>query len=95
MSKFTASFLRGASLINPDSIEITDGFVVFKKRKLYLIGYDTIIMKFSFISSVEINTGIIGTNIIIQSFGGGIITGHRFTLEDALEIERLIKEQTN
>ena len=86
MSKFTASFLRGANPINPDSIEITDGFVVFKKRKLYLIGYDTIIMKFSFISSVEINTGIIGANIIIQSFGGGTITGHRFTLENALEI---------
>jgi hypothetical protein len=61
MSKFIASFLRGASPINPDIIEVTDQFVIFKKRKLYLIGYDSILIPFTKISSVEINTGIIGT----------------------------------
>jgi hypothetical protein len=93
MTKFIASFLRGASPINPEMIEITDQFVIYKKRRIYLIGYDTILMLFSKISSIEINSGIIGTDIIIHSFGLGTIEGHRFALNDAKEIKRLVEER--
>jgi len=93
MTKFIASFLRGASPINPDMIEVIEQFVIYKKRRIYLIGYDSISMPFSKISSIEINTDIIGTNIIIHGFGLGTIEGHRFSLNDAKEIRRLIEEQ--
>ncbi|MGA3013857.1 MAG: PH domain-containing protein [Bacteroidales bacterium] len=93
MSKFIASFLRGASPINPDTIEITDNSVIFKKLKIYLLGYDTIVIPFSKISSVELNSSLIGTNITIKSFGEGTIEGHRFSLSDAKEMKRLIEEQ--
>ena len=91
MPLFTAAITRGANPINPDTIEITDRFVVYKKRRIYLIGYDKIVIPFSKIASVEIDTGIIGTNITIQSYGLGTITAHRFTLDDANEIKRLIE----
>jgi len=91
MSVFKAAFTRGASPINPDIIEVTDQFVIYKKRRIYLIGYDKIMIPFSKISSVEINTGIIGTDIIIRSFGEGIITAHRFALNDAKEIKQVIE----
>ena len=91
MPLFKAAITRGASLINPDTIEITDNTVIYKKRRIYLIGYDTILIPFSKISSVEINTGVIGTDIIIRSFGEGIITGHRFALNDAKEIKQVIE----
>ncbi|MEI6749174.1 MAG: hypothetical protein WCM93_08440, partial [Bacteroidota bacterium] len=81
MPLFTAAITRGASPINPDTIEITDRFVVYKKRRIYLIGYDTISIPISKISSVEINTGLIGSDITIQSFGEGTIAAHRFTLQ--------------
>ena len=84
---------RGGSLINPDIIEIRDRFVIFKKRKKYLIGYDTILIPFSKISTVEIDSGFIGTEITIHSFGLGTITAHRFTLMDAKEIKRLIENR--
>ena len=93
MTKFRAAITRGASPINPDMVEITDQFVIYKKRRIYLIGYDTILTPFSKISSVEINTGIIGTDITIKSFGEGIIVGHRFSLCDAKEIKRLIEKR--
>ena len=93
MTKFIASFLRGASPINPEMVEITDQFVIYKKRKIYLIGYDSILMPLSKISSVELNTSLIGTDIIIHSFGLGTIEGHRFTLNDSKEIKRLIEER--
>ena len=93
MPKFTASFIRGASPINPDTIEITDKYVIYKKRRVYLIGYDKVVIPFSKISSVEINTGIIGTEITITSFGEGIIHAKPFSLNDAEEIKQLIEKQ--
>jgi hypothetical protein len=93
MTKFIASFLRGASPINPDMIEVIEQFVIYKKRRIYLIGYDSISMPFSKISSIEINTDIIGTDITIHSFGEGTIIGHQFSLNDAKEMKRLIEEQ--
>ena len=93
MTLFKGSIIRGASPINPDTIEISDRFVVFKKRRSYLIGYDTIMIPFSKISSIEINTGIIGTEITIFSFGEETITAHHFALKDAKEIKRLIENQ--
>lgn len=93
MTKFIASFLRGASPINPDTLEITDNSVIFKKRRIYLIGYDTILIPFSKVSSVELNTGVIGTDITIHSFGEGTIVGHCFTLEDGKAIKQMIENQ--
>ncbi len=92
MPLFTAAITRGANPINPDTIEIADRFVIYKKRRIYLIGYDKIVIPFSKIASIEIETGLIGTKITIRSFGLGTITAHPFTLEDANEIKRLIEQ---
>ena len=92
MPLFTAAITRGASIINPDTIEVTDKLVVYKKRRVYLIGYDKISIPLSKVSSIEVDTGIIGTNITIRSFGEGIITGHNFTISDAREIKNLIEQ---
>ena len=92
MPQFTAAITRGASIINPDTIEITDKLVIYKKRRIYLIGYDKIVIPLSKVSSIEVDTGIIGTDITIRSFGEGIITGHNFTINDAKEIKNLIEQ---
>ena len=93
MSKFSASFIRGASPINPDTIEVTDKYVIYKKRRRYLIGYDQVIVPINKISSVEINSGLIGSDITITSFGEGIIHGKCFSLSDAEEIKQLIESK--
>lgn len=93
MPLFTSAITRGANPINPDTIEITDNSVIFKKRRIYLIGYDKIIIPFSKIASIEIDTGVIGTRITIHSFGLGTITAHPFSLHDANEIKRLIEKK--
>ena len=91
MPLFTAAITRGANPINPDTIEITDRFVIYKKRRIYLIGYDRISIPFSKIASIELNSGIIGTNITIHSNGLSSIYAHPFTLNDANEIIQLIE----
>ena len=93
MTKYKASFIRGASPINPDTIELSDEFVVFKKRRIYLIGYDQVVIPIKKISSVEINSGLIGTEITITSFGEGVIHGYPFRLSDAVEIKRFIEDR--
>jgi len=93
MSKFKASFIRGANPINPDTIEVTDMSVIYKKRRIYLIGYDQVVIPLTKISSVEINSGLIGTDITITSLGEGIIHAYHFRLSDAAEIKRLIEKK--
>jgi hypothetical protein len=93
MSLFKGSILRGSSPINPDTIEVTDDSVIYKKRRIYLIGYDKVIIPFSKISSFEINTDIIGTIITIHSFGLGTIIGHKFSLKDSNKIKQLIEDK--
>lgn len=91
MAKFVASFIRGASIINPDTIEVDDTNVVYKKRRIYLVGYDQITIPIAKVSSIEIDSAIIGTDITITSLGEGIIHAHRFSIWDAKEIKRLIE----
>ena len=92
MPPFKAAISRGANLIYPDTIEIVDRLVFFKKRRAYLVGYDKIVIPMSKVSSIEIDSGMISTTLTIRSIGEGIITGHNFTLSDANEIERLIQQ---
>ena len=93
MTLFKGSVLRGSSIINPDTIEVTENSIIYKKRRIYLIGYDKVIIPFSNISSIEINTDIIGTVITIHSFGLGTIIGRRFSLKDSNRIKQLIEEK--
>jgi len=55
MALFKAAVTRGANPINPDTIEITGRSVIYKKRRIYLIGYDTIVIPFSKISKKGIS----------------------------------------
>ena len=93
MPVFRSSVTRGGSLINPDMVEINNRFVVFKKRKKYLIGYDTILIPMAKISSVELDVHAIGVAITITSFGAGRIFAEHFSLDDAKEIKRLIENR--
>lgn len=93
MPLFKSAITRGGSVINPDMIEINDRFVVFKKRKKYLIGYDTILIPFKKVASVELDVHAIGVAITITSFGAARIFAEHFSLEDAKEIKRLIENK--
>jgi hypothetical protein len=93
MPIFKAAITRGAVPIIRDIIEISDKLVEFRKRKVNLIGFYKVVMPITKVSFVELNAGIIGTDITIHSFGLGTIEGHRFALTDAKEIKRLIEEK--
>jgi len=91
--KFTSAITRGGSVLTPDIIIVDNDSVTYKKRNKYLINVDTITVPISKISSVELDTSLWGTDIIIKTFGAGEIIGKKFTKSDAKEIRSLIQER--
>lgn len=90
---FKSAVTRGGNVLTPDIIEIHDDVVVYKKRNKILIGFDTITVPISKITSVSLNTSLWGTDIIIRSQGEDVIVGRKFTKSDAREIKKLIEER--
>lgn len=90
--KFKSAVSRFGSILTPDVIIISDDGVTFRKRHKNLITVDEKTIQYSRISSVEINTSLIGTTIKINSNGGcgDDIVAHKFTLSDAKEIKKII-----
>ena len=89
--KFKSAISRFGSILTPDIIIISEDSVTYKKRHKNLITVDEKTIQYSKISSVEINTSIIGTTIKINSNGGcgNDIIAHKFTLSDAKQITPL------
>ena len=92
MPLFKAAIKKITPLV-PEMIEITDHYVIYKKRKIYFLGYDTTAIPISKIHSIEINANVTSTELIIQSVDDDIIKARRFALEDTLEIKLLIESQ--
>lgn len=91
--RFKSAITRGGSILTPDIIIIDNVSVTYRKRNKHLINVDSITVHISKISSVELDTSIWGTNIIIKTFGSGEIIGKRFSKSDAQEVKRLIQER--
>ena len=90
---FKSAITRGGGILTPDVIIIDNDSISYKRRNQYLINVDSITVQISKISSVELDTSLLGTDIIIKTFGAGEIIGKKFTKSDAKEIRKLIKER--
>jgi hypothetical protein len=91
--KFRSAITRGGPILTPEWIIIDEKTVTYRKRNRYLIDFDTITIPISKISSIEVHTGLIGSEIVIKSFGEGEIVTNKFTKSDAHEIKRLLQER--
>jgi hypothetical protein len=91
--EFKSAVTRGGAVLTPDTIVVTADKVIYRKRNKFLINKDSTTIPISRVSSVELDTSILGTDITIKSYGQGVIIGSKFTKADALEIQRLIYER--
>ncbi len=90
--EFKSAITRGGNAILPETINVTDYDVTWKRRNKTLISSDSISIPVNSISSVEIDTSLIGTTIKIKSQGQGEIIASNFTASDANEIKKLINQ---
>ncbi|MFA5574411.1 MAG: hypothetical protein WC994_05085 [Brumimicrobium sp.] len=91
--RFRSAITRGGSILTPDIIEIKKHYLIYRKRNKYLINVDSTSIPISKIASVELDTSIWGTDIIVHPFGSNQIICRRFSLSDARKVKRLIEER--
>ena len=88
---FTASRLTEGNRFFPTSIEVTDTAVT--RRKKSWLSRSEISIHLQRVASVRINTGLVWSDILIESIGGGDpITSHGHTKRDAIRIKTLIEQ---
>jgi len=87
---FQASRWTRGNLLFPTIIEVSDKAVTRRKRSW--LSRDEISMSISKIASVHIKTGLIWSNILIESSGGtDPLTSHGHQKDDAERIKELIE----
>lgn len=90
---FKQSITRFGSILRPDSITITDTMFIWGKRDKNLISKDSKSFELHKITSVEIDSSLWGTDMIIRTLAGDKLKVEKFTLADAEEIKSLIEER--
>src|SRR5437763_15755419 len=87
---FKASRWTKGNLFFPTYIEVSDKAVTRRKRTLFIKDEES--MSITKVASVHIKTGVIWSNIIIESSGGSDpITSHGHRKADAQRIKQLIE----
>ena len=87
---FKASRWTRGNFIFPTVIEVTDKSVVRHKRSLF--SRDEMSISISKVASVHIKTGMIWSDVLIESTGGSDpVTSHGHTKSDARRIRELIE----
>jgi hypothetical protein len=92
MTEITFTALRISnkeSILFPDKISFDEKNVEYYKGQI--IGYEKMTIKRQNIASVFINSGLLFSNIVIQTFGGGYFQASGFSNKDAKTIESILK----
>ena len=88
---FHASRWTKGNLLFPTIIEVTDKAVTRRKRSWF--SQDEMSMAISKVASVHIKTGMVWSDILIESSGGSDpMTSHGHTKPDAQRIKQLIED---
>jgi hypothetical protein len=88
---FQASRWTRGNLLFPTVIEVTDKAVVRRKRSWF--SRDEISMSIFKVASVHIKTGMVWSDILIESSGGSDpLASHGHTKADAQRIKELVEE---
>jgi hypothetical protein len=88
---FQASRLTQGNFLFPTVIEVTDKAVVRRKRSWFSV--DEISISIQKVASVQIKTGLLWSDILIESSGGSNpLASHGHTKGDARRIKELIED---
>jgi hypothetical protein len=88
---FQASRFTRGNFLFPTVIEVTDKAVIRRKRSWF--SRDEMSISITKVASVHIKTGIIWSDILIESTGGtDPLASHEHKKEDARRIRELIEE---
>lgn len=90
METFQASRWTRGNFLFPTVIEVTDKAIIRRKRKWFSV--DEINISLAKVASVHIKTGLIWSEILIESSGGSDpLSSHGHTKADAQRINELVQ----
>lgn len=88
-----SSFTRGGNIITPEHLSIDDKYVRWRKNmgisRLFMASTNITVLR-SKIVGIEVVNKIIGSDIIISTFGDITIRATCFTAEDAKQIRDIL-----
>ena len=88
---FKASRWTKGNLFFPTYLEVTDKSITRRKRSLFSV--DEMSMSLTKVASVHIHTGLVWSEILIESSGGtDPIKSHGHTKADAIRIKQLVED---
>lgn len=88
---FKASRWTKGNLFFPTYLEVSDKSITRRKRTLFSV--DEMTMSLTKVASVHIHTGLIWSDILIESSGGtDPITSHGHSKTDAVRIKQLVED---
>lgn len=91
--KFTSDITRLGPILTPYVLEIDDCIVRYSRRNKNLLNKDAMSMSISNIAAVKVQSSILGTNLIISSFGGEDIIIRKMNIQDAYRAEEIINSK--
>ena len=94
--QFSSAVTRFGPILTPEKLIINDQFVIWSQNKgatsLFLASSKIIIPR-NTISAIELDGGLVGTDVYIFSFGGQHIRCKNFTISDAKAIKHILTSQ--
>lgn len=91
--KFTSDITRFGPILTPYVLEINDDYIRYSKRNKNLLNKDKKSMAIDQISEIEVNSSLLGTNLIIRGYGESQIIIKRMNIQDAYAAQEIINEQ--
>jgi hypothetical protein len=91
--KFTSDITRFGPILTPYVLEINDDYIRYSKRNKNLLNKDKKSMAIDQISEIEVNSSLLGTNLIIRGYGESQIIIKRMNIQDAYAVQEIINEQ--
>jgi RNA binding exosome subunit len=91
--RFTSDVTRLGPILTPYVLEIDDNYIRYSKRNKNLLNKDKITMAIDTVTSVEVNTSLLGTTIVINGFNDNPIVVKKFNIQDAYRIQEIINNQ--
>ena len=91
--KFTSDITRFGPILTPYILEIDDGYVRFSKRNKNLINKDRISMPIDQISSVAVNSSLLGTTLTIKGYGESEIVVKKMNIQEAYRVEEILNNR--
>ncbi|MCF8303701.1 MAG: hypothetical protein K9I94_10545 [Bacteroidales bacterium] len=85
-----AKIFKGGSFLSPETIEINGNYLTYRRKYNFCTQTYSITFPLLNIVSVDLNTGLNGVNIVIESYAKSHIIARGFSQQKANTIKELV-----